>query len=723
MGQAIKPLNENWQQWKIFANHQLGVRHLKRPTGSVYVLRDPRSGNCVELSASDYMVFSCLSGASTLGDAFRQLVELELVDVQQAKEFLAFIRSMVSVGMIGTQGDDWLIPVQAKQGIQSVWNGSGIWSWIVWKVPLLNPDRLLEQWTGTLSFLFSRTVAVIWCLALIVSLGVCVVNRSSLFVPLPSILSLQYLPLVWLALIGLKLIHESGHALACKHFGGEVPQMGVFVILLTPCAYVDATSSWMFSHRWQRMLVAVAGVYFESIAAMIGLGVWLLSSEGMVHDLAHLVVILAGVMTVLFNLNPLVRYDGYYLLSDLLGISNLRQKSDQVSHAACQRFLFGRRTSEFVFSPASLGYLGYFVASLLHRGMILLAISWWIFSYSVTGGVIFLSLTSLTMAMHVGRRFVNTYTSPAVGQRARVRSLAIGASVALAAVVGLVLIPVPGALKEQAVVAASTTRTIHAETAGTVKHLAKQGINPVATGNVIGQLTNVAVSTEASAQERRVDRLQTAYRHAVCCDPQNLHVVEQELSQAQLQLDQYRQQVQRLSIKATGVGNLVWEESLAVGDYVRPGQPLARLISPGWGLKTLLTEDQLVDFQPEQGSLIWFRLPSSETVERGRIARIDPHGSRTIRHPGLTELAGHAIELDPRDGDFKMPRYEVTIVAEKAGQMNPRLGTVAEVWFDAPCGTVWQFLTRRCRQQWQKLQLATVLDTRTTAATESQKHL
>ena len=144
--------------------------------------------------------------------------------------------------------------------------------------------------------------------------------------PHHSILASETLLFTWLALIGLKVVHEFGHAYACKVFGGKVPEMGAYLIAFTPCAYVDASAAWGFPQLRQRVIVSLAGMYVESIVAFVALLVWSWTDDLLVSSCAHQVVVLSTAVTVLFNINPLMRYDGYYVLSDVTGTPNLRQR-------------------------------------------------------------------------------------------------------------------------------------------------------------------------------------------------------------------------------------------------------------------------------------------------------------------------------------------------------------------------------------------------------------
>jgi putative peptide zinc metalloprotease protein len=139
----------------------------------------------------------------------------------------------------------------------------------------------------------------------------------------------------------IKIFHEIGHAAMCKRFGGEVNTIGVMFLLFMPLPYVDATSSWSLRNKWQRVLVSSGGMLIELFIGALACIVWASSPPGLVHGLAYNMMFTATVSTLLFNANPLLRFDGYYILVDLIEVPNLFQKSREQVYGLCKKYLFG----------------------------------------------------------------------------------------------------------------------------------------------------------------------------------------------------------------------------------------------------------------------------------------------------------------------------------------------------------------------------------------------
>ena len=152
----------------------------------------------------------------------------------------------------------------------------------------------------------------------------------------------------WLWLIGvyivLKVLHELFHGLVCKKYGGEIYEAGIILILCMPIGYVDATSSWRFHSRWQRIHTAAAGMMIELFAAGLAAIIWSYTEPGFINSLAYHVIIIAGISTVIFNANPLMRFDGYFIFADLVDIPNLYARGRQYIFYLLKKYLLAQET-------------------------------------------------------------------------------------------------------------------------------------------------------------------------------------------------------------------------------------------------------------------------------------------------------------------------------------------------------------------------------------------
>ena len=173
-----------------------------------------------------------------------------------------------------------------------------------------------------------------------------------------------------------KVLHEFGHGLSCKHFGGECHEMGVMMLVLTPCLYCNVSDSWMLPNRWHRAAIGAAGMYVELVLASICTFIWWFTEPGPLNYICLNVMFICSVSTVMFNANPLLRYDGYYILSDVLEIPNLRQKASTILNRKLGAWCLGLEEPEDPFLPKRHQWLFalFTVASAVYRWVVTFSI-------------------------------------------------------------------------------------------------------------------------------------------------------------------------------------------------------------------------------------------------------------------------------------------------------------------------------------------------------------
>jgi putative peptide zinc metalloprotease protein len=173
-----------------------------------------------------------------------------------------------------------------------------------------------------------------------------------------------------------KVMHEFGHGLSCKRYGGECHEIGLMLLVFTPCLYCNVSDSWMLPNKWHRAFIGAAGMYVEVFLASIATFVWWFSSPGMINQLSLSVMFICSVSTLMFNGNPLLRFDGYYILMDLLEIPNLRQKATEILKRFMVWLCLGIEQPENPFLPQrNQFFFGlYTVAAVIYRWVVVFSI-------------------------------------------------------------------------------------------------------------------------------------------------------------------------------------------------------------------------------------------------------------------------------------------------------------------------------------------------------------
>ncbi|MCA9266205.1 MAG: hypothetical protein KDA60_20235, partial [Planctomycetales bacterium] len=340
------------------------------------------------------------------------------------------------------------------------------------KFPLIKPDRLLSRLLPWLSFLTSGPAFLIW-LVLCAVATYRVAGQWDQFIASAAV----YLsPRTWLWLaavwVVLKIIHETFHGIVCKKYGGYVNESGLVLILFSPVAYVDVTSSWRFRNRWHRIFTSAAGMYAEfAIAAVAGI-VWSQSAEGTINYLCHSIVLTASVTTLIFNANPLMRFDGYYILSDILDIQNLYPLGRQTVRALWRTWVLKL--------PTPLPYLQgwkrivvpcYGMATAVWRVLVCASLTIGAANLFHGAGMVLAVFAVFTWGALPLFQFVRNIMSADVPNRPDRKRLVKVALLLLFSVAVIALLPRPGGTTVPAIVAYSNQEIVRAETRGFVQQI------------------------------------------------------------------------------------------------------------------------------------------------------------------------------------------------------------------------------------------------------------
>jgi putative peptide zinc metalloprotease protein len=302
-----------------------------------------------------------------------------------------------------------------------------------------------------------------------------------------------------------KVLHEFGHGLSCKHFGGECHELGAMLLVFTPALYCNVSDSWMLPSKYHRAYIGAAGMYVELILASIATFLWWFSEPGLLNHICLSVMFICSVSTVMFNGNPLMRFDGYYILMDLLEIPNLRQKSTEVVKRAWMHYCLGVEQPENPFLPQrNQFWFGLFtIAAVIYRWMIVFSILYFLNSVFEPVGLKRLGQL-IALAGFVGlvvQPLVQLYKfvyTPGRMRKVKRLNVSITIAVAVAAVASIFVVPLPHAVKCSFEVQPRGAKPVYASVPGAVNAdgiLVRPG-DHVKAGQLIAQLENLDVEHE-----------------------------------------------------------------------------------------------------------------------------------------------------------------------------------------------------------------------------------
>ncbi len=285
-----------------------------------FVVKHPATGRFFRLKEMELFIARQLDGRHT-SEAIQELVRLRYgarIGLETLERFILKLRQV-----------DLLIPPQGspspepRPGRKHRFRGSLLYL----RLASLDPDRLLGRLAGIFRPCFSRWFVALSVAVMLAGAAVFISNGADIVRGLSFLLRWDLLVATWTTLILITVLHELAHGVTCKHFGGDVREMGIVLIYFQPGLYCNVSDAWLFSERGKRLWVTLAGAYLEVLIGAAAMLVWRVVEPGTWISSISLAVVISSAVKTFFNLNPLIKLDGYYLLSDLLGIPNLREKA------------------------------------------------------------------------------------------------------------------------------------------------------------------------------------------------------------------------------------------------------------------------------------------------------------------------------------------------------------------------------------------------------------
>jgi len=629
-----------------------------------YVVRDAMTFQSHRLSPADYEIFISIDASRTLDETFNNLVERRVLARDAAEVFYQFVFMMHRLGFLNLPVSDDKMLFKRYQARQQARKRQRLLGFLFLQIPLVNPDAFLSRTIHCARWLYSMPFFIAWLVLAGCAGYIVTANWDELVQPIHGLLATRNLGLMWITLVLLKVLHEFGHAYACKHLGGHVPEMGAYLIAFTPCAYVDATASWGFPRKRDRVLVSLGGVYVETTIASLAVFVWAATGPSLLNSIAYNVIFLASVVTLLFNINPLMRYDGYYVASDLLEIPNLRQRSTQYVLGLIKRLLLGVKNTS---APDGLRMrailLTFGVSATIYRTLVLVGIAAVIATKFVFIGLGLAGFFLFSTAFGIAKRLFKYLWFAQETATVRYRAVALSAVVFLI-IPGIIgFVPLPASVNAAASVTAECETVVRAAVPGFVDYVGVERGHTVQPGELLAGLTDLSADERVARARAAIEASAIRKRAYEFRDPAAARKEAEQARFCKVELDRALEQQADLRITAPVGGRIVAGiHPRDAGRFLRAGDSIASIISGRWQARAVLSSEEFSAAQPAVGQSVMFRVVgNAEILLTGTIARVHPAGSRQLDLPALTHLAGGDVVLDAQTGEATQPYFELVI--------------------------------------------------------------
>lgn len=350
------------------------------------VIKDPVGLKYHRLQKEQFRILDLLDGTRSLEQVRDDLKEdfptlqVTLTDIQQ------LITDLHKKGLVVSErAGQGAAVVRGRRKERNQKIKQTLMSLLYLRLPGWDPESTLRFMYPYLKWVFWKPVVwacVLFCCSAWLMLGAQFEEFQSRLPEFQSFFGWPNLIYLWATLGIAKIIHEFGHGLSCHHYGGECHEMGVMLLVFSPCLYCDVTDSWMMKNKWHRIIIGAAGMYIEVIISAIAIYVWWFTKPGMLHYLALNTFFVTTITTVIFNANPLMRFDGYYMMSDFLEIPNLRAKSDKMLRESFSWYCLGieSRPDPFMPETGKGWFVTYAIAAWCYRWVILISISTFLYT-------------------------------------------------------------------------------------------------------------------------------------------------------------------------------------------------------------------------------------------------------------------------------------------------------------------------------------------------------
>lgn len=671
-----------------------------------YVMEDRVAGKYHRFNPPSYRVISLMDAKRDMAAIWKRLTDQLADDTPSQEEVIKLLGQLHGADLVQCDVDPdvaELFERRTKEKKRKFM--SRFMNPISLRFPLWDPDRALIRIVAWLRPLRGGWGLAIWLAVVLPALALVPLHWPDLTQNFgEQMLALDNLLIMAVVFPLIKACHEMGHGIATRMRGGEVHEMGVMLLVFFPIPYVEASSSSAFVKKTDRMLVGAAGMLSELFIAALAFYLWLLLEPGLARSLTYNAIVLASVTTVMFNANPLLRYDGYYVLSDWIEIPNLGTRANKYWQYLAERYVFGVKQSEP--PPATPGerrwFLGYAPLAFAYRMVVLVGIALFIAQQYFFMGVL-LALWGIVASLGIPlyKGIAALVTGPQYAARAvRVRSVFAGLVAALAVL--LFLLPLPRHTEAEGVVWLPEQALLRAGGSGFITDVPATPRQQVVPGQLIAQSQDPALTYGIAAQEAKLEEARARHDAAWGVRPAQAGQLQEDIRREQAGLERMLDEAALLGLRAKAHGMLLIDHPGDMpGRFLKKGDVVGYVVGEYTPLVRVVVRQAQVDLVRQATRGVEIRLPQDMgTVHTARLVREIPKAGKELPSPALGQGGGGAIAMDPRDQKGTQTleslfEFELTLPTEVRADY---IGSRVHVRFAHPAEPIgiraWQSLRR-----------------------------
>ena len=637
-------------------SHVRVYKHVYRGS-SWYIVRDESSGRHHRFNEAAYHFIKLINGNRTV-DQIWEIMQHELGDDAPTQEEVIQLLGQLHYAdhLLAEMAPDVqeLIDRRSRERKRLLFSRVG--NPLAIRIPLLDPDRLLMRWMPYVKPLFTRTAAVAIFLVILFALLEMTRHWSMLSKhAMEHALSPHNLLVILFVYPFVKALHELGHGFAVKRWGGEVHELCIMLLVLMPVPYVDASAASSFRSKQQRMIVGAVGIIVELLLASVALLLWLNIQQGIVSDVLFNIMLIGGVSTLLFNGNPLLRFDGYYVFADAIEIPGLGGRANRYFIYLLHRYVFDvmEAKSPVTADGERFWFVVYGAAAFVYRIMILVVITLFVAGkYFFIGVALAIWAIFMQLALPLMRAFGFLFKSPTLSQR-RERALTVSLASIATVVALLFLVPMPLNTMAEGVVWMPEHSYVRAGSNGFIKQILVEDGTRVIRGDPLIVTRDPLMESRLKLLEASKKELEVRYDALVQEDIVESEITLEEINVLEGKIARLQEQISEMTITSPVDGIFIIAESKdLLGHYLKQGDPIAYVID---------FEDVSVRVVVPQNAIGLVRKRTHEVelrLEGALHQRIDsaiereiPAATYRLPSKALSVDGGGSIKTDPFDKD------------------------------------------------------------------------
>lgn len=623
-----------------------------------YVLQDKSNGRFHRLSPPAWYLINAMNGRNSLAQVLAAAAKPDLYEAPEdipTQEDLIHLLQYLHVAdllVCDLPPNTQELFTRREQKKQLRWQRLLV-NPLTWHIPLGNPDRLLNKLMPLARFLASRTMGFVW----LVIVGYALLQAGNHWSELTQgqlqrLLSPANLLLLWLTYPFFKVLHELGHGLFTKVWGGQVNDCGVVFVMGTPLPYVDASAATGFYSKRQRLMVGAAGMAVELFLAAVALLLWITMPAGFASDFLYNIIIIGSVSTLFFNGNPLMRFDGYHLLTDAFDLPNLATRANQQVSYLLRRYAYGINN---IFSPAQTVkeaaiLTTYSVAAFCYRLFILFFIILLVASYSPTAGLIIGAWLIFFQLFWPLIKAVNFLMRDKQLIKVRQRAVAITGCTTLVIFSFLLWVPMPESTSAEAVLWLPEEARVKVESSGEVVEVLVANGERVEAGQVLVRLHNLELTANLAVQQALLREYEARYQQAWAADRAQAQLLIQDIGAINAERELLQTRVNNLQVRSPshGVVRIIRQHHLP-GSFFKQGDELAIIERPdSVRVRAALLQAE-IGLVRQATSAVTVRLTSDPGQSiRAEILQDTPIATVDLPSPILGAQGGGRIAVDAR---------------------------------------------------------------------------